>query len=105
MNGHHVHLTPDTKGSHSLCVVKNKVYERNPHTVNELKECISDAFTEIDGDRNLCFTVVRSVLDRYEDFCKVLPTDTVAQLVERRRDKSKVLGSNPGECQVDIFST
>ena len=29
-----------------------------------------------------------------------LPTDTVAQLVERRRDKSKVLGSNPGECHI-----
>ena len=30
----------------------------------------------------------------------VTVTDTVAQLVERRRDKSKVLGSNPGECHI-----
>jgi hypothetical protein len=52
-------------------VVKNKVYERNPHTVNELKDYISDAFTEIDGDRNLCRTVCQSVLDSYRDCCKV----------------------------------
>ena len=36
----------------------------------------------------------------YKDLIQVLPTDTVAQLVERRRDKSKVLGSNPGECHI-----
>ena len=40
-------------------VVKNKVHERNPLTVNELKDYISDEFTEIDGDRNLCRTCVR----------------------------------------------
>ena len=38
-------------------VVKNKVYERNPHTVNELNGYISDALTEIDGEWNLCCTV------------------------------------------------
>ena len=38
-------------------VVKNRVYERNPHTMNELKDNISGAFSEIDGDRNLCHTV------------------------------------------------
>ena len=47
------------------------VHERNPLTVNELKDYISDEFTEIDGDRNLCRTVFQSVLDRYEDCCKV----------------------------------
>ena len=52
-------------------VVKNKVYERNPHTVNELKDYISDAFAEIDGNQNLCRTVCQSVLDRCEDCCKV----------------------------------
>ena len=35
-------------------VGKNKVHERNPHIVNELKDHISDTFTEIDGDRHLC---------------------------------------------------
>ena len=34
----------------------------------------------------------------YKDYIQVLPTDTVAQLEERWRDKPKVLGSNPGEC-------
>ena len=53
-------------------VVKNKAYERNPHTVNELKDCISDAFTEIGGNQNLCHTVFCvCVLNRYEDCCKV----------------------------------
>ena len=31
---------------------------------------------------------------------QVLPTDIVAQLVERRRDMQKVLGSNPCECNI-----
>jgi hypothetical protein len=30
------------------------VYERNPHTVDELKEYISEAFIEIDADQDLC---------------------------------------------------
>ena len=41
--------------------VKTKVDEINPHTVNELKDYISDAITEIYGDRNLCCTVCQSV--------------------------------------------
>ena len=49
------------------CVVKNKVYQRNPFTVNESKDYISDAFSEIDGDQNLYCTVCQDVLDRYED--------------------------------------
>ena len=49
-------------------VVKIKVYEINPHTVNELKECISDAFTVIDGDRNLC----RTVLEYFEEIRRLL---------------------------------
>ena len=43
----------------------------NHYTVNELKDYISDAFNKINGDRNLCRTVCRSVLDKYEDCCKV----------------------------------
>ena len=39
---------------------------RNPHTVNELEDYISDAFTEIDGDCNLCRTVCKDVLERHE---------------------------------------
>ena len=45
----------------------NKVYKINPHTVNELKDYILEAFTEINGDRNLHCAVCQSVLDRYED--------------------------------------
>ena len=33
-------------------------------------------------------------------FIQVLPTDTVAQLVERRRDMPKDLGANPSECHI-----
>ena len=52
-------------------VVKNKFYERNPNTVNELKDYILEAFTEIDENRNLCRTLCQSVSDRYDDCCKV----------------------------------
>ena len=38
-------------------VVKNKVYEKNLKTVNELKNYIHDAFGEIDENRNVCRTV------------------------------------------------
>ena len=48
-------------------VVKNKVYEKNPKTINELKDYIHDAFKDIDEDRNLCRTVYHSVLDRCEE--------------------------------------
>ena len=50
-------------------VVKNKVYEKNPKTVNELKDYILNAFKEIDEDQNLCRTVCHSVLDRCEECC------------------------------------
>ena len=33
-------------------VVKNKVYKKNPKTVNESKDYIHDAFSEIEEDRN-----------------------------------------------------
>ena len=36
----------------------------------------------------------------YKDLIQVLPTDTVAQLVERRRDMPKFLDSNPSECHI-----
>ena len=35
-----------------------------------------------------------------KNYIQVVPADTVAQLVVRRRDKPKVLGSNPGECHI-----
>ena len=47
------------------------VYERNPHTVDELKEYISEAFIEIDADRDLCRAVCHSVLGRFEECCNV----------------------------------
>ena len=47
------------------------VYERNPHTVDELKEYISEAFIEIDADRDLCRAVCHSVLERFEECCIV----------------------------------
>ena len=52
-------------------VVKNMVYERNPHTVDELKEYISEAFIEIDAYRDLCRAVCHSVLGRFEECCNV----------------------------------
>ena len=39
--------------------------------MNGLKSYISDAFIEIDGDQNLCYTVCQSIFDRYEGCCKV----------------------------------
>jgi hypothetical protein len=52
-------------------VVKNKVGERNPHTVDELKEYFSEAFFEIDTDADLCRAVCHSVLERVEECCIV----------------------------------
>ena len=34
---------------------------------------------------------------------QVLPTDTVAQWVEHRRDKPRVPGSNLGKCHIFLF--
>ena len=48
-------------------VVKNKVYEKNPKTINELKDYIHGAFRDIDEDRSLCRTVCQSVLGRCEE--------------------------------------
>ena len=42
---------PDTKWFF-WGVVKNKVYEKNPKTVNELKDYIHDIYKEIDKNRN-----------------------------------------------------
>ena len=52
-------------------VVKNKVYEKDPKTVNESKDYIYDAFIQIGENRNLCLTVCQSVLDRCEEYCNV----------------------------------
>ena len=48
-------------------VAKNKVYEENPKTTNELEDYIYGAFKDIDKDRNLCRTVCQSVLYRCEE--------------------------------------
>ena len=40
---------------------KNKVCEKNPKTINELKYYIHDAFRDIDEDQNLCHNVCQSV--------------------------------------------
>ena len=52
-------------------VVKNKVYERNPQTVDEMKEFITEAFMDIDSDRKFCRTVCQSVSDRLDACCNV----------------------------------
>ena len=71
LNGHQIHLSPDTNGFLFLGVVKNKFYERHRHTVNKLKTYISDAFTEIYGDGNLRRTACQSDFDRHKECCKV----------------------------------
>ena len=48
-------------------IVKNKVYEKNPKTLNELKDYIHDASKDFDEDRDLCRTVCQSVLDSCEE--------------------------------------
>ena len=47
-------------------VIKDKVYERKPQTVDEMNEFITDAFMDIDSDRKLCRTVCQSVSDRLD---------------------------------------
>ena len=54
-----------------LGVVKNKVHEKNPKTVNNLKDYICDAFREIDENRNLCRSVRQNVLGRCGKCCNV----------------------------------
>ena len=44
---------------------------RNPHTVAELKEYISEAFIEIDADQDLCRAMCHNVLERFEECCNV----------------------------------
>ena len=43
------------------------MYEKNPKTINELKDFIHDTFKDIDEDHSLCCTVYQSVLDRCEE--------------------------------------
>ena len=52
-------------------VVKNKVYDGKPQTVDEMKEFITDAFMDTDSDRELCHTVCQSVSDRLDARCDV----------------------------------
>ena len=55
---------------HGLLEDENKVYERKPQTVDEMKEFITDAFMGIDSDRKLCRTVSK-VSDRLDACCNV----------------------------------
>ena len=47
------------------------MHEKNPKTVNNLKDYICDAFREIDENRNLCRSVRQNVLDRCGKCCNV----------------------------------
>ena len=49
------------KSRYTVITVKNKVYERKPQPVDEMKEFITDAFMDTDSDRKLCRTVCQSV--------------------------------------------
>ena len=51
--------------------MKNKVYERKPQTVDEMKEFITDAFIDTDSDGKLCRTVCQRVSDRLDACCNV----------------------------------
>ena len=70
LNGHHSSLDPPMAFFFGG-VVKNKVYEKNPKTVNKLKDCSHDAIREIDENPNLYRTVCQSVLNRCEECCNV----------------------------------
>ena len=52
-------------------VVKNNVYEKNPKTLDELKDYINGAFREIDEKNHLCRTVCQSVLEWCRVCCNV----------------------------------
>ena len=52
-------------------VAKNKVYEENLKTLNELKDYNHDAFKDINEDQHLCRNVCQCVLDRCEKCCNV----------------------------------
>ena len=52
-------------------VVKEKVYGRKPSTVKDLKDFIIEAFMDIDGNRQLCESVCRSVAGRFQECCNV----------------------------------
>jgi len=51
--------------------MKNKVCERKPQTVDEMKEFVTDAFMDIDSDRKFYQTVCQSVSDRLDACCNV----------------------------------
>jgi len=52
--------SPDTNGFLFFgCSQEQDLWETS-HTVNELKDYISDAFTEIDGDVNFCYSLRHS---------------------------------------------
>ena len=66
-----VFTLPERNGFHFLDVVKNEVYEKNPKTVNELKDYIREEYREIDEDRNSCYSACESVQERLRACCNV----------------------------------
>ena len=50
-------------------VLKEQVYSRNPKTIPELRQYITDSFADINRNQELCQTVCESVLDRCHDCC------------------------------------
>ena len=52
-------------------VVKNNVCEKNPVTVDDIKDYIHDPVTGIDEDDSLCRNVCQSVLERFVVCCNV----------------------------------
>ena len=51
--------------------MKNKVRERKPQTVDEIKGSITDAFMDTDSDRKLSRTVCQSVSEMLDACCNV----------------------------------
>lgn len=51
--------------------MKNNVYKRNLHTVDELKQYITDAFIEIDANHDLRHAVCHRVHARFEECCNI----------------------------------
>ena len=50
-------------------VLKEKVYERNPKTVQELRQYITESFADIGRNQELCQTVCESVIHRCHECC------------------------------------
>lgn len=60
-------MRPDTHGPFLRGAAKQKVFERNPHTVVELKELISQVFMDINANQDLCSKMCHSVGDKLKE--------------------------------------